>query len=295
MSGRNVVALSVLMAIILILTGSIVRGAAKPPLLGGLAPLLILTLMTWYLIILISNRKEIIAGVAAIFKLHRKPEFARPSFWSTIVVYAVLFSLGIIVFWMGVPQRILSGMQGIITTPGAGNVSSQTPLNPLAGFFPSAAVISLGVLVMAAIFVTSFILLIGGLRLALNTREIRADDSGREMEEEAAEVVQQTITALKAEREYREYHEIILECYVKMCKILARAGMELNPAETAREFAENISTKLQVGEKAVSGLTFLFEEARYSNHEISEEKRTMALHYLTSLQQALSANVGLSA
>lgn len=292
MSGRKVVALSTLMAIILILTGSIVRGAAKPPLLGGLAPLLILTLMTWYLIILISNRKEIIAGVAAILKLHRKAEFARPGFLSTIVIYAVLFSLGIIILWTGVPQRILSRVQGIITTLGAGNLSSPPPLSPLAGVLPSATVIYLGVLVMAAIFVTSFILLISGLRIALNTKEMRANDTSEEIEEEAAQVVQQTITALKGEK---EYHEIILQCYMKMCTILARAGMELGPTETAREFAESISSKLQVGERAISGLTFLFEEARYSDHEISPEKRTMALHYLTSLQQALLANVGMGA
>ena len=295
MLGRNALALTALMTIVLTLTGFIVGGEAKPPLIGGLAPLLILTLLIWYLIILIVNRTEIIAGVATIFRLRRKQELARTSFLSTVVVYIVLFSLGIIVLWMGVPQRILGGMLGIITTLGTGNTSNLPQPNPLAGFFPSAAIISLGVVITAVIFVMSFILLIGGLRLALNTREIRADDSRRAMEEDATEVVQQTITALKAEREYHEYHEIILQCYMKMCTILERAGMELSPAETAREFAESISTKLQVGEKAVSGLTFLFEEARYSNHEISEEKRIMALNYLRSLQQALSANVGMSA
>jgi hypothetical protein len=292
MPGRNALALTALMTIVLTLTGIIVGGEAKPPLLGGLAPLLILSLLIWYLIILIVNRKEIIAGIATTFNLRRKPEFARTNFWSTIVVYVVLFSLGITIFWFGVPQRILRGMQGIFPT--SGTVSNSTQPNPLTGFFPTVAVVYIGVLVTASIFIMSFLLLIGGIRLALNTKEIRADDSSRSMEEEAAEVVQQTITGLKTEREYHEYHEIILQCYVKMCSILARAGMELSPAETAREFAENISTKLHVGEKAVSGLTFLFEEARYSKHEISEEKRIMALNYLTSLQQALSANVGMS-
>ncbi len=291
MSSRNIVALSALIAIILALTGSVVGSVARAPQLGGLAPLLILTLMTWYLILLIVNRKEIIAGIAAIFKV-RNPEFHRTSFRSTIIVYATVLSLGIIILWMGVPQRILSRMQGIITPLGTGNGSSQTPPNPLAGFFPSVAVVSLGVLVIAAIFVTSSILLIGGLRLALNSRQMRADDTSEEVQEEAATIIQQTITALKAEK---EYHEIIFQCYVKMCRILVKAGMELTPAETAREFAENISTKLHVGEKAVSGLTFLFEEARYSDHQISEEKRVQALGYLTSLQKALSPNVGMSA
>ncbi len=291
MPNRNIVALSALIAIILALTGTIVRSVARAPQLGGLAPLLILTLMTWYLILLIVNRKEIIAGIAAMFKV-RNPEFPRTSFRLTIIVYAAVLCSAIIILWMGVPQRILSGMQGIITPLGAGTGSSQPPLNPMAGFFPSVAVVSLGVLVITAIFLTSFILLMGGLRLALNSRQMRADDTSEEVQEEAATIIQQTITALKAEK---EYHEIILQCYVKMCRILAKAGIELTPAETAREFADSISTKLQVGEKAVSGLTFLFEEARYSNHEISEEKRIQALSYLASLQRALSPNVGMSA
>ncbi len=286
MAKRNVVALSVLIMIIFALTVLIAGGVAKPPQLGGLAPLLILTLMTWYLIILITNRNEIIAGVAAIFKLRRKREFVRTSVWSTIAAYAGLILLGIVILWMGVPHRILGELQGLILSSGIGGTSNLPQANRLVGFLPATTFIYFGVVVLAAIFAMSFILFIGGMRLALGTKEIRASDSRLEMEQEAAEVVRQTITALKGDQE-NEYHEIILECYKKMCKILARLGMEVSPAETAREFAETISTKLNVGQEAISGLTFLFEEARYSDHEISEDKRIIALNYLTSLQQAL--------
>ncbi len=64
MAKRNVIPLSVLIMIMFALTVLIAGGVAKPPKLTGLAPLRILTLMTWYLIILITNKNEIIAGLA---------------------------------------------------------------------------------------------------------------------------------------------------------------------------------------------------------------------------------------
>ena len=80
-----------------------------------------------------------------------------------------------------------------------------------------------------------------------------------------------------------------------MCMILSDAGIVQIHSDTAREFAEDVSLKLRAGSDAVQALTFLFEEARYSNHQITEEKRVMAVQYLESLQQALSAHVGLDA
>ncbi len=295
MLDRNAAAATVLLSIIFVLTVIITGNAVTPPRLGGLTPLLIMTLMIWYLILLIVNRNGIIAGVAAIFKLRRQTEFVRgSSLWATIVAYAIVFLTGIIIIWMGIPQQILQTIQGFVITFGARSSSSSVPPSPIESFVPTSAVIYFGGFLLAAIFVLSCILLIAGMRLAASSGRIRVDDSRLELEEEAREVVEQTITSLKAEREI-EYHEIILQCYKRMCKILSRAGIEVGPSETAREFAQSVSTKLHAGDKAISGLTFLFEEARYSNHRISEEKRKLALDCLSSLQLALSTNVGKAA
>jgi len=295
MSGRNTIVLSVLLTSILILTVSVVGSEPKSPVLGGLAPLLILTIMTWYLIVLIVDRDQIIAAIAALFKLQRKPEVhEKTNFWLTIAVYAALFGLGIIAIWAGVPQRILARLQGMVMTviSGSGNASGLRPqLGPIGGLLPTTPILYYGILVTVAIVAVSFTLILGGLRLAYQARGMSSIDSQEEVKEQAAELVQETITSLKSAR---KYHETILQCYKRMCEILSNAGLEAASEETAREFAENISSKLQIGKEAVTGLTFLFEEARYSNHEISEEKRTTALSHLQFLQQALSANVGVS-
>lgn len=260
--------------------------------LGGLAPILILTLMTWYLIILLVHRGEIMTALAAILKLRRKAKPDGTNIWLTMAVYATLIGLGIIALWTGLPQRMFSRLQEMAIIFGTGNSTRpSSQLNPVVGINPATPFIYYGLLVSAAILVLSFIILLGGLSLALKTREVNPDDSELEMKMNAAEVVRQAITGLGAAK---AYHETILQCYKLMCKVLSSAGIDVEPTETAREFAEGISTRLELGKDAVRGLTFLFEEARYSDHEISEEKRIMALNHLKSLEQNLSTNVGIS-
>jgi hypothetical protein len=292
MSGKNAVVLSVLLTTILILTVSVVGAVPKSPVLGGLAPVLILTIMTWYLIVLIVDRDQIIAALAAMFKLQREPTPRETNFWLTVAVYAALFGLGIIAIWTGLPQRILTRLQGMVVTGiyGLGNTSALRPqLGPIAGLIPTTPILYYGILITVAIVAVSLTLILGGIRLAYRARGMRFIDSQVEVKEQAAELVQETITSLKSTM---KYHEIILQCYKRMCEVLSNAGLEAASEETAREFAESISSKLQIGKEAVTGLTFLFEEARYSDHEISEEKRITALSHLQFLQQALSANVG---
>jgi hypothetical protein len=260
--------------------------------LGGLAPILILTLMTWYLIILLVHRGEIMTALAAILKLRRKAKPDGTNIWLTMAVYATLIGLGIIALWTGLPQRMFSRLQEMAIIFGTGNSTRpSSQLNPVVGINPATPFIYYGLLVSAAILVLSFIILLGGLSLALKTREVNPDDSELEMKMNAAEVVRQAITGLGAAK---AYHETILQCYKLMCKVLSSAGIDVEPTETAREFAEGISTRLELGKDAVRGLTFLFEEARYSDHKISEEKRIMALNHLKSLEQNLSTNVGIS-
>jgi len=113
-----------------------------------------------------------------------------------------------------------------------------------------------------------------------------------ELRKSAVDAVQLAITALITAKEYRE---VILQCYRRMCTILADSGIVTKQSETAREFAVGISRKLQMSTGAVHGLTFLFEEARYSNHQMTDQKRAAALNHLQSLQQELSISSGVSA
>jgi hypothetical protein len=283
-----------LLLTILILTGVIAGANARaPPILGSLAPILALAFMTWYLILLIVNRDEIIAALAAILLSRHRDNEPKANFLFTIIVYSIFIGIMILVLWSGLPQRFLNGLQGIIIQSTTGNQTSPPPqITPIANLFPTAPIIYYGVFVFAAIFIVSLLLILRGVHSAFQSRQavLQEHEEEIELKQEAFEAVQETIVRLKSSK---EYHETICQCYQRMCKILSDAGLTISPTETAREFAEGISAKLGVGRDAVRGLTFLFEEARYSDHRINEEKRVTALSYLESLQQVLSSSVGL--
>jgi len=105
------------------------------------------------------------------------------------------------------------------------------------------------------------------------------------------QAVQQARAKLKASE---KYYETILDCYKQMCRVLSDSGHSIRPTETPREFAQSVSKKLELGTDSVLGLTFLFEEARYSNHRIGDEKKELAVNYLGSLEQVL-LSVGVKA
>lgn len=295
---NQAVALTSLLLIILILTGSIAGTIPRVPVLGGLAPILILTFMTWYLILLIVKRNDIITALAAMFLPHRKGTPTRTNFLISIIGYAFFIGVTIILLWSGLLQRLLSRFQGVTITPETGNQTLPPPqMNPISRFMAQTyqlGALYYGILVSAAIFVFSFFIFLRGFDMALRDRRALSEEheSDTEVKEEAVEVLEHAIASLK---QTKEYHETILQCYKSMCKVLSEAGLVISSTETAREFVESISAKLQVGRDAVRGLTFLFEEARYSDHQITEQKRIMAVNHLESLQQVLSRDVGLGA
>ncbi len=282
-----------LLAIILVLTGSVAGTTPKSPVLGVLSPVLIMVFLTWYLIVLVTNRNEIIAALAAILLAQGREKPSRASFLLTIAVYSILLIVSILFLSSGLAQRILRSLREAFITSITGTVPTSPPpeLNPISRAFQSIPMVYFGILLFAAIFAVSSFIILSGLYLAIRNRNAMIEELEEQLElkQEAAEVVQEAIVNLKGTR---KYHEIILQCYERMCRILSDTGLAIGSSETAREFAESISAKLRIGSEAVRGLTFLFEEARYSDHQINEEKRIMAVTHLESLQRALSANVG---
>lgn len=250
--------------------------------------------MTWYLILLIAHRSEIIAAIAALLSLRRK-ESTKVNFVAGIVTYLIIIGL---VSWFlssDLAKPLIGELQGIVESIRAGNpFQRSTPTKPASNLSPTTPLFYYGVAVFAMIFLVSLIFFFRGLHMALHYRNQISEETNREdeLKKKAAEAVQQAILGLKTTKEYRE---IILQCYKHMCNIFANSGVAISQNETAREFAANISSKLYMSTEAVRGLTFLFEEARYSDHQMTDEQRISALSNLESLRQALSINAGVTA
>lgn len=69
--------------------------------------------------------------------------------------------------------------------------------------------------------------------------------------------------------------------------MLADHGIPIQDHQTAREFGAGVRRVLRIPLQPLMRLTGLFEEARYSLHEIDEEKRDEALQRLTDVRDYL--------
>ncbi len=91
---------------------------------------------------------------------------------------------------------------------------------------------------------------------------------------EFKKILEKNIEELKIS--YQKSSNPILGLYKEVCNFLISRGIEDAPHLTAREFEDNVYKILNFKPRSFSKLTLLFEEARYSNHEISQDKVNLA-------------------
>ncbi|MAE38689.1 MAG: hypothetical protein CL969_03530 [Euryarchaeota archaeon] len=90
---------------------------------------------------------------------------------------------------------------------------------------------------------------------------------------ELADVFAYTAELLAAGDETRE---AIFNCYESLCAILMRHRFLRRDFETVREFEMAIRKALPINEDAIVALDSVFEEARYSRHEMGEAHKAQA-------------------
>ena len=81
--------------------------------------------------------------------------------------------------------------------------------------------------------------------------------------------------------------EAVIAAYAALEVILHRHGLGRKVSETVTEFAQRIAGTGQVAPAAMSGLTRLYELARYSRHEIDTDMQRDAISALTEIRDAL--------
>lgn len=79
----------------------------------------------------------------------------------------------------------------------------------------------------------------------------------------------------------------VINSYYEMTKLLEEKGAENEESMTPREFKEEITKKIPSTKNFVSNITFLFEEARYSPHELREKDRNEVIDQLEELKEEL--------
>jgi hypothetical protein len=278
------IASAVLVCLIAIFTAFAAGSEPKPVLIGDFAQYIIPTLLTICLLVVLYNARVIIQAIAASLLRRRELEAATGKSWMAVLGYVIGIILIIVLIRSVAMQRIIGAVQAAIVATSAALRIGGSSL-PAGVSSPSLYLYYYIVLVFGAIVLVSFGLLIGGLRTAYSwAREERALPSIETVRQEALMVVQRATKNLRFAGDYRE---TILNCYRQMCHALSRHGFQIELSETASEFSNSVSSKLGLGGDSVRYLTFLFEEARYSDHQIDDTKRANALNQLESLEHIL--------
>lgn len=99
------------------------------------------------------------------------------------------------------------------------------------------------------------------------------------------EAVDETLLTI----ERGETRDAIIACWLRLEDVVAAAGVQRRPAETAADLTERVLATHRVGGATLSRLADLYREARYSTHHLDETARTEARRSLEQVRDELAS------
>ncbi|TLZ63747.1 MAG: DUF4129 domain-containing protein [Methanobacteriota archaeon] len=185
---------------------------------------------------------------------------------------------GLVIFW----PVVVAGLQSL-TIPGGqtqppspGGAAGGGPI-PLSQAFPIAFFLFAVIGFAVYLFALSF-------RIFPQIVALVTEKPAGRARREAANVVRRTLLDLEAGTDFRT---AVMACYQRMCSLIATRGVSRQEALTAREIEVLALAELGLSRAGVDDLTGLFEEARYSVHDIGPSQRDRAVECLTAIRREL--------
>ncbi len=219
----------------------------------------------------------------AIFILHDKD-------WKALLSGSLLVGFWIITFLGGtllviLNQNLISGVKIFDWIP--------WEISPAA--LPLVGKLGIGILVVLlgglSIFVV-YVNLVYLLKKKSQDKEVRnvpefdfeEEKEEVEIEEDLSSTVNKAISDL---HEGEDVRSTIIDSYREMCRVLEKRGERNDEFLTPREFEKAVIGNIPQVNEVISEITHLFEEARYSPHELKEEERKKAVTHLQNLKRRL--------
>jgi hypothetical protein len=142
------------------------------------------------------------------------------------------------------------------------------------------------ILILIAALVVFYILLqtFRVISTRLRIRTISDIDMLEEERQKVAEILDETVRRLALGSNYRD---TVLKCYKSIVRVLEVKSSLESKALTPAEFKEIVSRKLRLDSPSFSKVTSLFEVARYSKNEITQENAQEAIESLSVLSREL--------
>jgi hypothetical protein len=105
--------------------------------------------------------------------------------------------------------------------------------------------------------------------------------------EELASSISDALDDLEAEPDARR---AVIAAYARMEGVLARRGLERRASETPLEYLRRVLLELKARADAVQRLTVLFEQAKFSRHEIDSRMKLDAIGALRAIRDDLQGS-----
>ncbi len=252
-----------------------------------LGPIVILGFLVALIALIVLNWRGLSEGIGygLAKKLRKRKPRSQASF--LIALYFVAFAI-VVLLGRGCTPICKPVANSTLTTQIIGENSTVT--NIFGGADPVPVLSGLvqttwfSFALLGLVFVCGFVI-IQSIRVALKEKSDENLGPFLENREESLEAVQEALKLVHDQT--TDPRSRIIACYRHLISVAMRMGAPVSSDQTARELETGIRTMLGVAGPDISGLTLLFEEARYSLHPITEDDSRRAYQYLQSIAAEL--------
>lgn len=276
--------------------GSLTRGGSGGSLLFRaywllyliyLGPVLILAAMIAVVIIIGLNYRNI--GAAIGFRMARGRAQKRRSRYTIFVqIFFWALAMGVVIEYKGSIFNPTNGVNSTIVSNIVGQDPTAPGLSQIGGILPvfSSLVQSTWFsLAFLGLLIVGGVILVEGYRVSLKeTHDLRIQDL-QSNQEQGLLAVQEAIKLVhEAASDPRDR---IIACYRYLIATVSRLGAPVTSDQTARELEASVRSTFALKGASITDLTQLFEEARYSLHEVTEGDVDKARRDLESVAEEL--------
>lgn len=208
------------------------------------------------------------------------PQPQRRSLWQTLLQSLVLVVAMALLVGAIMARRRLGNLKSAASGVSAGSlhapVVAQAAGSPPPPEFDWAA---------AGLVLLTFLIVAAVVWRRWRWRRVAAGER-RALARELAAVVEDTLDDLRLDDDPRR---AVVQAYARMERVLALHGLPRRDAESPREYLLRALIQLPISAAALDRLTDLFEEARFSTHEISPAMRADAVDALAQIRDELTS------
>jgi len=272
-------------------TGSLLFGSYWLLYLVNLGPFAVLGIMVALIILIGLNWRDLGAGIG--FGLARKARSRKPrsrlSLFLSIALWGV--AIGILTQRPGTifnPNRTSSQIAGQVV---GGNGALPNPIQT-GGVLPAVSSLvenSWFSIAFLGLLIVGGLVLVEGVRLAMKEKGEMNFRELQNIQLEGLKAVHDSIGLV--DNPAIDPRSRIIACYQNLIATVSRLGAPVPSDLTARELERAIRFTFTLKGSGTSELTQLFEEARYSLHEIRDEDAAKAHNYLESIAGELKTSI----